>query len=166
MDCQKSELLESENRYRNIVEKILDGIFVYHNDYFLYVNERLSEITAFSIEELYNLNFLDLIHSEDKDWIKHFTLNREALITSSPNSYDIRIQRKDGTIRYCEIATSPITFDGKPAIHGVVRDFTERHINEQALKESELRFRTLIQSANDAIITVNEHGQIIFFSNG
>jgi len=164
MDCQKTKLLESENGYRKIVEKILDGIFISHDDYFLYVNDRLSEISAYSIEELYELNFLELVHPEDKDWIKHFTLNKEALITSSPNSYDVRIQRKDGAIRYCEIATSPITFDGKEAIQGVVRDFTERHINEQALKESELRFRTLIQSASDAIITVNEHGQIIFFN--
>ena len=99
--------------YRAMVDNALDGIFISLDDQFIYINNRLAEITAYSVDELKGMNFFELIHHDDQNWIQQFMLNQESLPYSISNTAEIRILRKDNTIRYCEIVVSPLQFEKK-----------------------------------------------------
>ncbi len=55
-----------------------------------------------------------------------------------------------------------IEYGGRPAIMGNVVDITERRLAEEALRKSERKFRSVAQSANDAVILSDRHGKIAF----
>ena len=76
--------------------------------------------------------------------------------------------RKDGTEFPISLSTSVIknNIGETIALIGVANDISERKKNEEALKQSEERFRAVAQSANDAIITVNNKGIIIGWNRG
>ena len=163
VDVQTKESHDPSSTSINLVEFAFDGVFIYQKSRFRYVNDRFIELSAYSKKELFDLNLGDIIHPEDWEWLKHFITNND--VKNSASNHEVRIIRKDSTIRYCEFTMVSIDYKSRTAIQGTFRDTTERRINEQVLKESELRFRTLTQSATDVIITVNEHSQVIFFNN-
>ena len=61
----ESALRDSEEKYRTLTERFHDGIYIYQGDRFVYVNDRVSEITGYSKEELYSMNLWGLIDPED-----------------------------------------------------------------------------------------------------
>ena len=79
-------------------------------------------------------------------------------------SCDYRIVNPDGEIRWMRTVSSPLlAADGTPTSYvGVCEDITERKWAEDALRESEERFRTLSASAPVGIFLMDEGGQIVF----
>ncbi|MFH1184010.1 MAG: PAS domain S-box protein, partial [Chloroflexota bacterium] len=68
----------------------------------------------------------------------------------------VDIVRADGTGGVVEVKSVPILVDGKvTGMRGVLRDITERRLAEEAIRESETRFRTLFETAHDAIFIMN-----------
>jgi PAS domain S-box-containing protein len=89
-------------------------------------------------------------------------------VTSSPVSaaltgetLDVRGLAEDGTVMDTRIKLGTISYDGRPALQAILEDVTERKQTEQALKDSEERYRTLIEGANDAVFLENMAGQIV-----
>ncbi len=72
--------------------------------------------------------------------------------------------RKDGTEFPIELSLSLSQEDGQFFLGGIIRDCTERKKSEEALSEAEQRFRSITESANDAIISADEKGLIIFWN--
>ena len=119
-----NELKESELKYRTLVEQSHDGIYIYRGDRFLFVNERISEITGYTKEELYQMNIWNLVHPDERKRIKEIGEKR-ALGEPVPNRYIARIITRDGDVRFCEFAVTSITYQGKYAAMGAVRDITD-----------------------------------------
>ncbi len=129
-------LKESEEKYRNLVEQIYDGIYIYRGNNFLFVNESLSKITGFTKEELYQINVWDLIHPEDRKKIFGIAEKRQKGI-KTPEFYTARVITKEGKIRYCDFSVRRIIFDGRYAAMGVVRDITEYRLMEREKQKIE-----------------------------
>ncbi|MGD0764757.1 MAG: HD domain-containing phosphohydrolase, partial [Dehalococcoidia bacterium] len=76
-----------------------------------------------------------------------------------------RLRRKDGTYVEVELAAAVVQRDGQPvAIQGVARDVTARKRAEEALRESEERFRSLSASAPIGIFLMDEKGQVLYIN--
>ncbi len=71
----EKKMIESENKYRAITEKSHDAIFIIGQEDLLFVNERTAELTGYSKEELYEMDFWDLIHPEDRTRLIEIDLN-------------------------------------------------------------------------------------------
>jgi PAS domain S-box-containing protein len=83
-----------------------------------------------------------------------------------PKKLLYKTRRKDGSYIWCERVT--INLLGDPAIAGIVsnfRDITERIEAERTIKDSEYKFRSLIQNSSDAITIADENGKRVFASD-
>ncbi|MEN8208272.1 MAG: PAS domain S-box protein, partial [Candidatus Fermentibacteria bacterium] len=61
-----AELEESEAKYRTLVEQSHDGIYIYGNDHFLFVNDRLCDLTSYTRDRLLNMKFSELLHTDER----------------------------------------------------------------------------------------------------
>jgi len=152
--------------YRYIVERALDAIYIVSQDRLEYVNAAFEKMTGISRNEIHalGLDFLKLIHPEDQKMLLECRKARKE-DRWIPSTYEIRGKSQDGTPRYLEFNTTPVP--GHPDfVLGIIRDITERKLAEntrEALKESEARWETIIETTNDGIVIVQD--DIVAFAN-
>ena len=160
----EESLRESEERFRRMADNIQDGLGIFENDRIVYVNQRLCEITGYSEEELLKLNPLEIIEPEQKDEVQgNYEQYKQAGFV--PRQVEYKIVRKDGAKRIILARHSVSSINNKIlGYYDVFTDITEQKKVEEALKESEERFRVVAQSATDAIILVDSEERIIFWN--
>lgn len=154
--------------YQSVVEFSLQGLAIVQNQRIVFANPALSNLLGYSLEELLSLSSREvvaLVHSEDRDTLWSRYRKRLAGKSVPPRS-DVRVVRKDGSIRWVEIFASLIQYFDKPAVQVALMDITQRKGIENALRESEKRYRTLVEDMPalvcrflpDGVLTfVNEH---------
>ncbi len=155
-------LRESEERYRALFEKSSDGLALVIDGRIVLVNPRMQEITGFTQEELFGRTPQELVPTEEREQIRERIGELSAGRPERPARY--RIQRKDGDLIPVEVISRAIEHHGGNAILSTLRDISERVRAEEALNESEERWRSLAESAPDFIITVDREGAIQFIN--
>jgi PAS domain S-box-containing protein len=152
-DEQGQEVYE---RYFALFDRSLFSVFVHDLDgNFLDANDAALAFLGYTKEEITSLNIISIM---DKSHLSLATeVLEEILRTGSqkrPTEYKLR--RKDGSFVWVETEGSIISRQGKPfAIQGIARDITTRKLTEEALRESERRYKTLVDHARDVIYTVS-----------
>jgi two-component system cell cycle sensor histidine kinase/response regulator CckA len=157
-------LKESEEKYRTILESIEEGYFeVDLAGNFTFVNNSLCRIAGYSRHEVIGINNRDYTSPETaKEMYQIF--NRIYRTGEPARIIDYEIFRKDGSRRILEVSASlMMASTGAPiGFRGVVRDVTERNQGEEALRESEERYRSLFQNNHAAMLLVDpETAQIV-----
>ncbi len=160
----EEELRESENKFRDMAEKSIVGIYVVQDKVFKYVNAQCAQIHGYEIEELIDKKGpWNMILPEDIPIVAENLQKRMSGQAKSLRRY-FRIVTKTGGTRYVETYGTHTTYRGKPATIGTVIDVTERKQAEEALKASEDRFRTLIEKSSEVIFLTNENSKRIYVS--
>jgi PAS domain S-box-containing protein len=121
----EKRLLESEAKFRNIVEISLAGIYIIQAGIFLYVNRKFAEILGYSVEECIGMQFQQTVHSEDRERVREQISRRISGKADSVN-YTFRGIRKDGKMIHVEVFGSTIQLAGKSCVSGSILDITER----------------------------------------
>ncbi|MBI4621236.1 MAG: PAS domain S-box protein [Desulfobacterales bacterium] len=127
------ELTESEVKYRNLVEKSFDGIYIWQDDGFKFVNDKFEEIIGYTAEELEKMDFRELVAPESLELISEEISKRLSRDTPSKH-YEFVAVRKGGERIDVEIYSAVINYRGKPAIQVSIRDITERKRLENEIK--------------------------------
>ncbi len=158
---------ENEERYRQLFENANDIIYVHDLDgNYVSINQAAERIFGYSRDEALALNMTKIIAAEHLPLVKK-QLSKKIAGRASQTVYEVDCIRKDGSRATLEVNSSVIEKEGKPvAVQGIARDITERKIAENNLRESEEKFRTVAETASDAIITVNQDGLITFVNAG
>lgn len=149
----------SEEKYRSVVERASDGVAIIQDGIVKYVNTRAMEMTGYSLEQVIDAPFTDYIHPDELDEALEY-YNRRLKGDKVPTLYERTLRHKDGRKIHTEINGTLITYEERPADLVIIRDVTERWRADQALRESETRFRELVDSAPDAIVIVDSNGRI------
>ena len=158
----KEALKESEKRYRQVVENAVDIIFTTDiNGNFTYVNKAGLSNTGFSAKEIIGMNCMELILTEHRERIKEFYIKQyKSRLNASYIEYPFHI--KSGEIKWYGQNSSLIIENNRPVgFYCISREITERKKIENALQESEKRYRQLVELSPDAII-VHTKGKIVF----
>jgi len=127
-------LQESEVRYRTLFDGAAEGILVADTETkkFRYANPTICTMLGYTEEELKRMGVSDIHPKEDLEWVvSEFEAQsrREKSLTSS-----IPCLRKDGTVIYVDVNTTPIEVDGRECNVGFFADITERKQADAALK--------------------------------
>lgn len=155
-------LAESEERYRLITESANDLITLHDSSLnYLYFNPAVERILGYSAAELSRMTAVEIMHPDDRQMvIKAF---KESWRDAKSSSLEFRTKKKDGSYIWVESKGRPLTNEEGLVDRALVisRDITDRKITEDALRESEERYRNLFQQANDAIIVEGFDGKIL-----
>lgn len=138
----KEKLRESEERYRSLVENANEAIFVAQDWKLVFLNPMTSQMIGYSPEELMAKPFVDFIHPDDRSMLVEYYFKR-LKGDDFQSRYPFRCITKDGRIRWVEISVVRIDWAGSPAALNFVTDITDRKQSEEALQESEKRYREL-----------------------
>ena len=155
-------LAESEERFRNIAENSLVGVYIIQDGIFIYVNPKFAEIFGYSVEEcLNNMHFQQTVHPEDLDVVRELISKRMSGKVNSVN-YTFRGIKKNGKIIHVEIFGSSIISNGRPAATGTMLEITERKQAEKELRESQSKFKTIFDLSPQAFaLTKLETGELV-----
>lgn len=154
-------LRESEDKYHSLTESVPAAIFIYMDDKFVYGNEYSAMITGYSVKEMLGKYFWELIHPDQKEELAK--RGAERLKGNEVQSrYDLKIIDKSGNEKWLDYSGTLIKYMGKPAVLGVAYDITELRKTQQALIESELKYRTLIENMSEVILYVDNSDRILF----
>ena len=157
-------LSESEERYRAAFELAPVGVgHVTAEGKYLLANRRLCEIAGYSSEELRKMTTHDITHPDDEEEGRDL-LERMGSGELSSYAREKRYLRKDGSIVWVHITVSTVRDSaGRPRYYiTVVQDISERKKAEDALKESEERFRDLARFLPETIFEMDLEGKLTF----
>ena len=152
----KEEIRESEEKYRMLVENADDVIYTVDLDgNFTFFNNKAAEkITGYRIEEWLGKNYRDLaVPGEEERIIKHA---REAY-KGTPQRYETKIFHKTGRVLTLWNFLSPMMRDNKVVGFSVVaRDITETKRLQRQVRESEEKYRTLVEESENTVYIIQD----------
>ncbi len=120
------QLVESEEKYRTLIEISTDGVFVNQENKIVYVNSAALKLFGVSNEnEVLGEPVLSFFHSDYHDLI-YERIEKMIQTNESSSPIEERIIRKDGSVLDVEVSATPFMFKQKFAIQVIIRDITER----------------------------------------
>jgi len=159
-------LQKSEERHRRYFENISDVIFSIDPDFrIINISPSVGRILGYTPEEMIGkpIQDLDVLEPDSlekafSDMIKVFSGERVPL-----SQYEFI--SKDGTRKFGEVSAQPLIRDGKVfAMISVARDITERKSIEDALKQSEEKYRIVLEANPDPVVVYDMEGKVTYFN--
>src|SRR5215216_1767392 len=151
-------LMESEERYRRLVERSPDAIVVHRKGRFMYVNPAAVQLWgASTAQDLIGRSVLDVVHPDYHDHVRE----RVDYIQQYQRATTLAEQkclRLDGTEIDVEVTGLPFTSEGKSAVLVVFTAATEKKQAREALRKAEKRLRTVVASASLILFATDKDG--------
>jgi PAS domain S-box-containing protein/putative nucleotidyltransferase with HDIG domain len=135
---------------------VLDDIYIISSEGFEYINPAFEKITGYTSKEVCSreFNFFNLIHPDGRKLIADRKTAREET-KQLPSLYEFRLISKDRSVKHVEVNSVPLS-SKKGRVLGILRDITGRRRAEKAFKESDERYRSLVERANEGIAIIQE----------
>ncbi|MHB1278062.1 MAG: PAS domain S-box protein [Bacteroidia bacterium] len=120
-----TERIESQLKFRNLVEKSPVSVYIFQHNRFVYVNPALVHQSGYNEEELLELPLTSFIHEDD---IAKVVENIQMRLDHQQDEsrYQIRAYTKDGEMLWIEIHGAATLYEGSPAVIGTMVDITHR----------------------------------------
>ena len=149
----EAALRASEAKFRDLIEGSIQGILIHRDNHILFVNQAYADIFGYaSVDALYALDdALSLVAPTDRERLTRYQETRLAG-ESAPSHYDYQGLRQDGARIWLDMTVRVVSWDGRPATQSIVVDITERRRAEAALRESEDRYRRVVEGSLQGIV--------------
>lgn len=157
-------LRERHEELQAIYDAMVDGLLVaeVESKQFLRCNAAMSRMTGYSEEELLSMSVMELHPPADLPHVlERFQAQAEGRLSVND---ECPVLRKDGTVFYADISVGRITYRGQPCMIGFFRDISQRKQAEASLRQSEEKYRILVEASPDAVIMADLEGRITYAS--
>jgi len=153
-------LRKSEAQYRLLFESNPHAMWVYDLETrrFLAVNNAAVQHYGYSRNEFLGMTIHDIRPEEDGKLLIDYLSNTTP---GFKRAGEWRHKKKDGTIITVEITSNRLNFEGRQAVFVLANDITERKRAEKALRESEDRYRDLVDNSHELICTHDLEGRVL-----
>jgi len=162
------ELEKSELKFKSLFELANDAIFLMDLEIFVDCNHKTLEMFECKKEDIVGKPPYEFSPEKQPDgrFSKDKALEKIiAALEGIPQRFEWKHKKLNGELFDAEVNLSRIVFSNNVLIQAIVRDITERKKSEEALKESEERFRSLIDNMIEAALIIDWNGEIIFANN-
>ena len=157
-------LLESEKKYRLLINNANESIIVAQDGRLKFVNPMTLELLeGYSEQELIDRPFPEFIHPDDRSMVVENYRRRIANEVALPR-YAFRVVTRAGIVKWVEIHADLIEWQGKPASLNFLTDITESKRAEEALAFTYIILRTQQELSIDGILVVDENGKILSYN--
>jgi PAS domain S-box-containing protein len=130
----QEELRQSETRFRGLVEQSIAGIYIIQDDKFVYVNPRTAEIFGFGdAGEMIGRHPLSVVAQEDHNLVAR-SIDERIEGKLSSKAYEFTIERKDGSTSQVGVNSVRATYEGRPAVIGMMQDISEKVRAEEKIR--------------------------------
>ena len=155
----EEEVRESELRFRTLIETSSDGIFLLGLDGGIRLaNPAAARMHGYAPDELLAMRMQDL---DLPDSAAELPGRMRRLNSGETLTFEVNHRRKDGTEFPLEVLATTVVIAGEPLVLAFDRDITERKRTERLIRESETRYRTLIETSNDGVLLLAIDGSIL-----
>jgi len=158
------KLKESEEKYKELFEANTDGITIFkinENEIPIIsdMNEGAAKLLGYTKNELFNLNPHEIEIETNQQKLE---MRIHDLKTKGFSHFETIFRHKNGHSVFVEVKALLIKHQNQLTIMNIVRDISERKQIEQALKESEQKFKTYILSSPNSIFIADKNGRYVF----
>ncbi len=163
----EEKLRQAEARYRQLVEQVNVVMYTDRRDSQssnIYTSPQAELLTGYKSSD-WEANpalWLKIVHPEDEERVR--VENDRTNRTGDPFILEYRLVRKDGQVVWVRdqavLVSDPISHE--KIWQGVIADITERKLAEEALQQSEIRFRLLLQSQGEGTLLFNQYAHLVF----
>jgi PAS domain S-box-containing protein len=159
-------LRDSEEKYRHLVESLNEGIWVIDKDAFTtFANAHMAEMLGYTVEDMQGKHLFSFMDEAGVEIAKQHLERRKQGVKEL---HEFQFLRKEGTRIWTRMSTSPITDEKANYLGAIagVQDITDLKRIEEALRNSEATYRTLVESSPDGIFSVDARVNIIDCNGG
>jgi PAS domain S-box-containing protein len=168
---QRRSKMDSDDRYRLIVqaaERAGHGIVILQNvdgkeGVITFANRAAESALGYGQDELLGIAMADIIHPDSLPLVaERYRLRQSGKGVSSV--YESKLLKRDGTVLTVEVSAVTTTTDGRVASMAFVTDVSGRKLAEDGLRESEEKYRHLVENINAVVYSVDQNGVITYMS--
>jgi PAS domain S-box-containing protein len=165
-------LEDSERKFRLLAENSSDIIWTVNADFEMtFISPSVEFVLGYTPEEMMQREFFSVLEiefrSRNVDAFKEYMQTAASLdSTERTLRTEVPFVKKDGSILWVEVVATPV-FDraGKLiSIHGNTRDIHHRKLAQDALGESEEKYRLLVENQTDLVVKIDQDGNFLFVS--
>ncbi len=127
------------------------------------VNREFERVTGYSEADVKGKSWTGLVHPGDVERMKQYHRSRRIDPSSAPRQYEFRIVDREGQLRHALVTVAMIPGTGRSIASCL--DITDLRRAQEALKESEERYRTLVESSRDAILMLDSQRRIVTYNS-
>jgi diguanylate cyclase (GGDEF)-like protein/PAS domain S-box-containing protein len=164
---RKTKNLSAEENLSHLAKAIIAnagvGIYIVQDGKFVYVSELYQKITGYTDKELVGTNSLNNIHPDDRNKVRNQAI--KCLKKESFEPYEYRFIRKDNQVMWALETITSIEYNDERATLGSFMDITERKRMEDALRQSEGKYRTILEDIQEGYFEVDLAGNFTFFND-
>ncbi len=158
-------LNENEDRYQTLLKSIQDGVYTLDSKgRFTYVNDVIIKRSGYSGDWFLGKSYLDVIRPEDRERVRNYfesVMQGEAVPV-----YELAYPISSGTTMYVEVNTTPIRKGSRiTGLFGISRDITQHKQAEEQLRESEEKYRILVENSLQGIVIAQQNPIRLVFVN-
>lgn len=152
----KDKLKEDEELFTKIFAASSDAIYItrFRDGYLEYINNQFTKVTGYGQDDVKKKSTLEINLWVDSELRKKFTDSLKK--TGSYDDYEIQFRRKDGSIFPAHLSAKYIILNGTAHIINVLHDLTETKRTKELLKESEEKYKLLVDNAIETIAVICE----------
>lgn len=165
LNKQKIKLAEDEEKFRNILENVSDLIFtIDKNGILTYVSDSSFNLLGYYSKDLFGKSFYDFISLNDKEQFQ--TLYYELIRTNYKFEDQVfKIKNHDNNWKWFLISGSLIKSGSESFFLGVAKDITKRKKIDEVIYQSEKKFRAIIESSKEGIISISLESLKVIYAN-
>lgn len=159
-------LQESQQRFQTLANQSLMAVAILQGGRFKYVNQAFCKMCGYSKPTILSWHvdeFQKLTHPEDRDFVLEQAAKKQKGETEGiVHHYVYRGIHRSGEVRWVEQFSKTIMYGGQPADLMTLIDITERKKAEQALHESERRYRSLLEDLDMIAVMLDDQARVTF----